>query len=223
TTAVTKYLDHADAAVRDEAKTILTSYNSKDNLRLSQALTEIKSPDVEVRRAGARWFAQAQVFAPRRAEAALALEPLLKDKEPGLREPAIKALMAWGGKDNVPALIELLSHKDKETRHLALEALGKFKDQRAVSPVTARLLSDADRKHASAALMAMGSICERLVCSCLANPHRGVRLEACVILQKVGTKDSVPALESAVQLYTMRKDAELVAAAEAAAEAAAKR
>jgi predicted Zn finger-like uncharacterized protein len=223
TTAVTKYLDHADADVRAEAKVILTSYNSKDNLRLSQALTEIKSPDAEVRRTGARWFAQAPVFAPRRAEAALALEPLLKDKDPEVREPAIKGLMTWGGKDNVPALIEVLSHKDKATRHLALEALGKFKDERAVRPVTARLLSDADRKAASAALVAMGSMCEELVVTCLRNVHRGVRLEACQILEKIGTKKSVPFLQAAIQLYTDRKDAELVAAAEAAAEAAEKR
>jgi HEAT repeat protein len=223
TSAVTKYLDHADGDVRAEAKQILTSYNSKENLRLSQALTEIKSPDADVRRAGAKWFAQAEVFAPRRGEAAQTLEGLLKDTEAGVREPAIKALGAWGGKDNVPALIGLVTHKDKETRHLALEALGKLKDERAVGPVAARLLNDTDRQFASAALIAMGTMCQPVVANCLSNAHRGVRLEACRILEKVGTKDCVPSLEIAIQFYTSRNDAVLVAAAEAAAEAAGKR
>ena len=223
TTAVTKYLDHADADVREEAKKILTSYNSKDNLRLTKALDDIKSPDAELRRACVAWFAQAQVFEPRRAEGALALQGLLKDKDPEIRQAAIRALVNWATKDNVPALIELLTNKDKDTRRLAMETLGKLKDERAVAPVAARLLSDTDRKHASASLVAMGSICQEVVARALTNAHRGVRLEACMILQKVGTKEIVKALEDAARIYSARKDAELAAAAQAAAEAAAKR
>src|SRR5260370_37599418 len=82
-------------------------------------------------------------------------------------------------------------------RHLGMEALGRLKDERGVAPIAQRLTSVHDRSYASKALQAMGPMAEKEVAKYLEDKDAGVQREACKILKVIGTKASIPALETA--------------------------
>jgi predicted Zn finger-like uncharacterized protein len=220
---VKKYLNDNDQGVRNEAKAILSFYGTKDNVGLTQAFGDLHSPDAGRRRQGADAIARMPVDAKQQKDVSLELEGVLSDNDNGVRHAALKALMVWANKESTPALVKLLEHQDVTTRHLAIQVLGKIKDDRSVLNVANRLLIAEDRRAASRALVVMGSICEEVVATALSNNDRIVRLEACKILEKVGTKKSVKTLEKAATAYTKMKDAGLAKAAQSAATAAGNR
>jgi HEAT repeat protein len=221
---VRKYLDHKDPGVRNEAKAILDSYGTKENAGLTKALGDLLAPNADRQKEGADAIAKMPVDVKRQKEVSLALDGLLGNNNNAVRQAALKALMVWATKESVSPLIKVLGNKDDAaSRHLALSVLGKLKDKDSVLAVATRLLDDDDRPHASNALVAMGSMCEEVVATALRNAIPAVRLEACKILEKVGTKKSVEALKNAEKAYLKLKDDKLAAAAKSAAAAAGKR
>src|SRR5262249_57778988 len=108
---------------------------------------------------------------------------------------------------------------DVFTRGEAIRALGKIGDERAAEPVARRLTDPFDRGPAVEALKALGSKAEKAVITYLTHADWVVRMEACGVLEAVGTKESKAALEKASAdengLVAMR--------AKRAAEAGAKR
>jgi HEAT repeat protein len=118
----------------------------------------------------------------------------LRDQHGPTHDTAARALVLWATKDNVPALIEALGHGSNTVRASALDALGNLKDVRAIAPVAAQLRKG-NRQEASKALQRMGSMAEREVSKYLGDKD-AVRVEACRILQVIGTKESVAALEA---------------------------
>jgi len=129
-----------------------------------------------------------------------ALEPLLLDNDRGTREHALHALKTWASKDNVPALLKLLTHQDGNLRKQSMEILGGLKDERSVVPIAERLLNFFDREVASNTLQKMGSIVERdEIIKGLTNKDDGVRLEVCRILGACGTAQSISALQKVVK------------------------
>ena len=135
----------------------------------------------------------------RREDVARALAPLLEDHDGGKRNAAVKALAAWGGKEDVPLLIPMLKDPDVFVRGSVFEALAKFKDERCAEAVAEQLMAPDQRGNASKTLKALGPVAEKAVLKYLPHVDWGVRLEACNILKEIGTRASVPELEKRVQ------------------------
>jgi HEAT repeat protein len=95
--------------------------------------------------------------------------------------------------------VQELGDADPKTREAALKALGKLKDESTIPAIAARLTDAKDRGPASAALKAFGAAAEGEVAKYLQEKDKAVRIEVCRILNKIGTKASLPALEEAAK------------------------
>jgi tetratricopeptide (TPR) repeat protein len=135
----------------------------------------------------------------RRGEIAAVISPLLSDADGSTRAACAKALGKFGSAEQVPALLSQLGKDDfPAAKREELIALGKLKDERAVEPVAQHLTETAYREAAVQALIAFGPVAEKKVRDYLRpNVEAVVRIEACRILQHIGGKDSVSALETA--------------------------
>jgi HEAT repeat protein len=116
-----------------------------------------------------------------------------------VRGQAFKALGVWGTADTVPDLLKLLAAADAYNKATVVQALGQLKDERAIPPL-AKLLPDAMlRREAVAALGAFGPKAEPAVLPYLNDQDLYVRIDVCRLLKDIGTRESVPALETASQ------------------------
>jgi HEAT repeat protein len=211
--AVLKYYFHPDGGARERAADLLRGYGTRTSAIVLQGALELKAPQLERRRRAVQWFAQAPVDAESRAAAARGLEPLLQDTDQWVREQAVRALITWATPDSAPGLRRLIEDQSANLRRPAMEALGKLKDEDAVTAIAVRLLDGGDRRVAGDALIAIGPKSEGAVLSGLNNPDRGVRIEVCRVLGAVGTKKCLAALQTtAVYARTKRENDVLEAA-----------
>jgi predicted Zn finger-like uncharacterized protein len=95
--------------------------------------------------------------------------------------------------------VKELDDADPKVRETALKALGKLKEESAIPAVARRLTDGKDRRFASEALKQFGAAAESEVVKYLQQEDKAVRIEACRILHKIGTKASVPALQETAQ------------------------
>jgi HEAT repeat protein len=220
---VRKHIDDPDKGVQDEVKRLLKDLGSKENFDLTKAMAGLKSSDEVLRRESAKYFTTGSVDKERQAEVAKLLAECLEDTDAMARDQAARALVAWATPDTGPALLKAVDHPANAVRHPAMEALGKLKEERAAKPLAEHLSVVADRKVASTALVAIGANAEDEVAKQLGSKDKAVQLEACKVLQAIGTKASVPALEAAAQAATKAKLKDVTDAANAAAAEAGKR
>lgn len=139
-------------------------------------------------------LAQTPLDKTRQAEVARSLDPLLNDHDAQVRLAGVKALQVWATRDNVPGLIQVLRTDDivsTEAHRLALEILGRLKDDRAAGPVAARLPNIFERGYASRALVEIGPSAEKAVLAYAFHPDFATRQEARQVLRKYGTSDEV--------------------------------
>lgn len=230
------YAMHADRRVRDEANRILKALGSQVGMNptpvpmpggpldVTRALAGLKGADPKARQEAAQWFAANPPDEARRNEASKTLEGCVEDADAAVRDNAIKAIGTWGNKESGTALVKALNHASPATRQAVLESLGKIKDERVLLAVVQRLALPQDRNAASAALKAYGPVAETVVAGVLqASPDRTVKVEACRILQEIGTKRSAPFLQLMSKQAMVLKYKDLADAASAAAAAAANR
>jgi HEAT repeat protein len=144
------------------------------------------------------WLKKAKPDPQRRAQVAQKLEELLKGNDPLVRDDSARALVVWGTKEQVPALLDVLDHDSPFLRAAALEALGQIKDERAAKPVAERLADFSDRSHAGRALIAMGPLAEEAVRPFLQHKDAAVRTEATRILKRIGKPDPEQKLNEAL-------------------------
>ena len=163
---------------------------------VARALYQLKSPKANKRREAARQLKDAMPDGRRRAEVVKALAPLLNDSDVFTRQFAIEALGVWGDKDTVPLLINAM--QGRETRHQAMNALARIKDERAAEAIAARLEEFGDLLLAAQALKKMGPIAEKAVLARLNHGETQVRLMVCEILTVIGTKQSIAPLEKVI-------------------------
>lgn len=162
---------------------------------VAKAIHRLKSPDANKRREAARRLKDS-LPDQRRAEVVKALAPLLNDSDVFTRQFAIEALGVWGDKDTVPLLISAM--QGRETRHEAMNALARIKDERAAEAIAARLEEFGDLLLAAQALKKMGPIAEKAVLARLNHGEFQVRIMVCEILTVIGTKQSIAPLEKVV-------------------------
>jgi serine/threonine-protein kinase len=134
-----------------------------------------------------------------RAKVAPRLIELTDDPSPFIRKPAVRALGAWGSKDDVPALMRALAHQDLFTRQEALKVIGRFQDARTLPPVLVNFREFSTRKEAGIALRQMGVMAEPDVLAILNEREEfqllSLKQAAIEVLADVGTEKSVPTLE----------------------------
>lgn len=193
---IKKYLESDDKQMRADAARLLKKVGSKDNPELMLALNNLKSNDFMRRQEGAGWIAQQKAAdKDKQAEVAAALEAALEDQDGGVRRQAAQALKIWATPDNSKGLIRALNQDDDGVRHPAIDTLGMLKEEMAIVPLCQLMtIKGGDRPKIIAALTSIGPKCEPTVLQLLGNQDKGVRIDACKVLQAVGTKASLPAL-----------------------------
>ena len=163
----------------------------------NKTLAELDDPNYWTRKAAVERLADMKPN-DRRAEVVAKLVALTADENIFIRQPAIKALGAWGSENEVPALIQATMHKDLSTRREALKVIGRFRDARTLEPVIHCFRENATRREATDALREMGPRAEPGVLAILSEPDEiglvFLKLEAIQVLADIGTEKSVPAL-----------------------------
>ena len=131
----------------------------------------------------------------RRAEVARALEALIDTPDGGVKQHVIEALAVWGTPETVPLLFKLVL--DPQIGPHAIRALGRMKDPRAIEPIATGLDNFFTRGPAKEELIRFGAAAEPATVKYLEHKDWGVRLAACEVLAKIGSRQCLPALEKA--------------------------
>jgi hypothetical protein len=167
---------------------------------LNKLLAEIRSDNPFTIGDAAKRLAEADASDKRRDEVARALERLLSNPFPDVRQAGIRALAVWGTPESVPVLTRTLDAEPfPDTSAALLETLGALKDPRAAESLAKRLTDPFNHDKAGKALVTLGPAAEKAVVPYLTNPDRQARIEACQVLADVGTKKSFEALRTAAQ------------------------
>jgi hypothetical protein len=184
-------------------------------------LNDLKSGTPDARRQALVWLAAADVDGPHRAPVTAALEALLfegdvrGDLKPDL---VLRAYLHWAGPDNVPALIRLvqsptLADGGPNKAALAMAALGKLQDLRAVDVLAEKSTDLALRDQAVDALRLMGPRAENAVLDYVFDENADTRLRANQLLAEYGTDPKKIAGEALGRLTSNSPDARRSAAA----------
>jgi predicted Zn finger-like uncharacterized protein len=163
---------------------------------VTKALHDLKSSNTVRRLEAAIRLKRMLPDEARRKEVAQVLESLVNEPEGFARGYIIEALGVWGTKESTPHLLKALSHR--HTRREVCKALGQLKDARASEPVAERLEDPFGRHEAAEALKAIGPAAEKAVIKRLHHRDMWVREAAIEIIQVIGTRESIPALEKVV-------------------------
>lgn len=156
------------------------------------ALADLQSKEPEKRRKGALDLLQMKP-GENKPEAMQALLLALAEKDPQTKLNVLRALARWGGPEAVDPLLTQLSDESVQVRRTALDLLGQLRDPKAAEAI-ARECIVKDREAAGAALQALGPKAEPAVLPLLKHEATEVRVEACRILRRIGTRAAVPEL-----------------------------
>jgi HEAT repeat protein len=189
---------------------------------LDKILADLRSDKGFAHREAAKRLTQVVPVQARRAEVSFTLEPLLFHNSSFDQEAVAHALGVWGTAESVAPLIKVLDDKFPTVRGAAMDALVALHDDRAIDPIARRLPDHADRSRARHSLEMFGPAAEKAVVPYLSDKDKGLRIEACHILQNIGSRDSTAALEGVVK-SAGRFDTDLVKAANEALAAIAAR
>jgi hypothetical protein len=168
---------------------------------LDDALRQLRSPDRGQRQGAALWLVFQPVNAARRAEVALALEPLLADPDPGTALAGTRALEVWGGPENVAALVRLMESdlaglEGDECRSRAVDTLVRLQDARGGAAIARQWKRPAERARTRRALEKLGTAAEPAVLPYLKDADHDIQAEACRTLQVIGTRRSLVDLQA---------------------------
>jgi HEAT repeat protein len=167
--------------------------------KLQITLVALKGANSLTRLEAATRLEQLQPIDEERAAVTGALEPLLNDPDHFTRQAMIRALGVWGTRENIPALVKMFEHADVFTRRAAIIALGNIKDERSAEAIAGRLEDALNRPAASETLQKMGPLAETAAARMIEHKDWMIRLTVCQILKVIGTKKSIPALETGVK------------------------
>ncbi len=186
--------------------------NPLSKQELSAALADLKGDSMSKRRSACDRLAAAEPTRDRK-EIFAALEPLLTDPDDLTRYRAVRAHLRWANRDALDTYRELLKiDTSAVVRKLLIAGLARLAGAEAADAIAARLAVKVDRAAASTALKSMGPAAEKTLLAYLAHRNAEVRIEACKILEEIGTVNSIGALRKATEGLT-RSVAEQVAKA----------
>lgn len=184
----------------DEAKRLEEAKKRSEELarpvgpnEVDSILKDLRSGDATKRSDAAMRLTHQPPKEPNRKMAA-GLESLLKTDDLRVRDCAARALQHWATQESIPALLKLLGDKSPLVRGCAIQALGRLK---ATSAIDRLIRLWPDEFYVTAALKQMGPAAEPAVLKQLSSDNDRMRSEACQVLEEIGTKKSIPALEKA--------------------------
>jgi hypothetical protein len=122
---------------------------------------------------------------------------LAQASDPLVRAAAANVIKNFATERQIPLFLNALSDNWPPVRNAAIEALIKLKSPKAIGPVAQCLNDPHSRQDAARFLKAMGPAAEDAVIAQLKAPDEWTRKDACEVLQAIGTKKSIPALENA--------------------------
>jgi len=195
--------DPNDQMAQHARKILEQDYHCPPDKFAAQCALDLKSGQtVRVKRA-AEWLKDhpamlAAVSAPRRKDVALALDPLPENPDREISASSINALKLWATIDNLTTFARLAEDdrpQHDQMRNWAIEMLGSLKDQRAAPILASLLVRSNTRPHAKKALLNLGSSAEPDVRKLLGDADKTVVIEACRVLETIGTNASLPDLE----------------------------
>jgi hypothetical protein len=166
---------------------------------IETALADLTSEDPERITTSAKLLAEKKPQTPN-PKIAKALESIvLKSEDVIQRTVASAALNNWSTPESVPVLIKVATtDRWPPVQSNALEALCKYTPKEAIKPVAQQLVNMQTRGAAVKFLKAMGAAAEDAVLAHLEDKDPWVRAEVCELLETIGTKKSLAALEKAV-------------------------
>lgn len=138
-----------------------------------------------------------EVLPERQGEVQAVLVDLLESKQYLTVRSALGTLAKWGTPDCVPAIIAQLKHSQFPVVQSAIKALGTFSDKRSLAPLLEVLRKNQLARHdAKQAIIRFGKTAEEPVVALLFEEDRQMFQAACDILNDIGGRDSLDALES---------------------------
>jgi hypothetical protein len=166
---------------------------------LDQIMADLKSPELETRRAALRQFNGAEVVSPS-AELVELVAGLALDSDSFVRMTAANFLGTYGTTNQVPVLLKLLKDSDWSVRQPTVKALGRLKDERAIQPLVDQVARGSNMygQDASSALINFGAAAEKAVIGLLNERSIETQRQACSILQQIGTSESLEPLQKLI-------------------------
>lgn len=210
--ALSQALDAPDAEERRQATTHLGELELRDALPL--LMRALGDSDWRVRKEAT---IGARAFMPDRMLSAALIEALSQGENVGLRNAAVEVL-ASSGHATAVAVANAISSLDEVGRKLAVEALGRSRDQAALGPLEAALFDQDDnvRQAAVEAIASVGAVAgepaHKLLLRCLRDEDRFIRLAALEGLNSLGVAISWTELSPLLADPTTRTAALLAAA-----------
>jgi hypothetical protein len=165
--------------------------------QIDQAVLDARNPDPSLQAEAVGRLRDLPADDGHRSAVLAVLEPLLDDKNPGVRGAAIEAMGRWGTAAQVPKLIAVVNDKRSPHRAEAMQSLGRIGDDRAIEPIAKAATDPNLRKGGFRALRRFKAKAESIVLPLLTSTDASLRVEACKFLRDFGGKDSLPALEKA--------------------------
>ena len=166
---------------------------------LDKIITDLKSSDLDTRRAAMRQFNGVEVEAPSAELIELVVGQAL-DSDSFVRMTAANFLGTYGTTNQVPVLLKLLKDSDWSARQPAVKALGRLKDERAIQPLVDQVARGSNMygQDATAALINFGAAAEKAVLGLLNERSAETQRQACNILQQIGTSESLEPLQKLI-------------------------
>ena len=166
---------------------------------LEKISADLKSSDLETRRAAVRQLNGVDVEAPADEFTGLVAAMAL-DSDSFSHLTAANFLGSHATTNEVPVLLKLLKDADWSSRQNATKALGKLKDERAIQPLADLIARGGSMygQDASSALINLGVPAEKAVIALLNERNAETQRQACNILQQIGTGESLDALQKLV-------------------------
>jgi hypothetical protein len=186
-----KVKDDAEKALREKVRPLTDK-------EIETALVDLASGDNERVAASAALLAVKKPEQPN-PKIARALEAvMLQSENVSHRTEAARALKFWSTPESVVNLMKALNDSWPPVRSNAMEALCKYSPKEAIKPAAQQLLDLQTRGAAEKFLRAIGPEAEDAVLAHVTSPDPWVRACVCGMLESLGTKKSLPALEKAL-------------------------
>jgi hypothetical protein len=190
-TEVLAYMHHPDGGCADSARSLLDGYGTTTEVKLEQTAKDLDSSDGNRRRVALEWLGKQRPgkLPPQAAEVAQGLEKMLSD--PFQKENAMRALVAWGSKANVPAVARAVqgSFGFGGFESLGCEFLAKYPDAQGVAAIVHHINNGSP--EIEKALRGMGPVAESEVAKLLNDPDDRKRDLARRLLKGYNTKVDV--------------------------------
>jgi len=162
---------------------------------VQKLIADLKSDDDNTRRSAIGRLNGATVTSPP-AELMSLLAGMVSDSEMFNRMTAMNFLSQHATPEQVPVLLKVINDSDMSIRQNAIRALTRLHDPRAIGPLVDLVARGGSfNNEATSALISAGPDAEKPVLALLAEKNVDTRRQACVILQQIGTRDSLEALQ----------------------------